>query len=185
FGALVDCERRKLAGRHIAAFAGTELTEKLVTGEGIDGRMREIEVPVMTGGGSEIWCVVSAVALSMGGEAIVLIGCYDVTDRHRAQEALRESASNLAAAERIAHLGNWQLDIDSGTITCSDEAFRIFGGEPQGKGVTLERFLDRVHPSDQLRMRQATRDAIELGQPFRTTHRIVLANGDVRYIRSE
>ncbi|MFN4229403.1 PAS domain S-box protein [Parvibaculum sp.] len=185
FGALVDCERRKLAGRHIAEFAGTELTEKLVTAEGIDGRMREIEVPVMTGGGSEIWCVVSAVALSMGGEAIVLIGCYDVTDRHRAQEALRESASNLAAAERIAHLGNWQLDIDSGTITCSDEAFRIFGGEPQGKGVTLERFLDRVHPSDQLRMRQATRDAIDLGQPFRTTHRIVLANGEVRYIRSE
>ncbi|HAC59866.1 MAG TPA: hypothetical protein DCF73_16110, partial [Rhodobiaceae bacterium] len=34
FGALVDCERRKLAGRHIAEFAGTELTEKLVKGEG-------------------------------------------------------------------------------------------------------------------------------------------------------
>lgn len=185
FSALVDSEQRKLAGRHIAEFTGTEFTTRLLASKKIDGRMEEIEARVMSEAGAEMWCVVSAVALSMGGERVILIGCYDVTDRRRAEKALRDSALNLAAAERIAHLGNWQLDIEKEEVTCSDEAFRIFGGRPRAGRVTLPQFLNSVHPSDEPRMRLATREAIERGTPFSITHRIVLKTGEVRYIRSE
>lgn len=185
FSALVDSEQRKLAGRHIAEFTDTEFTTQLLASKKIDGRMEGIEARVMSEAGAEMWCVVSAVALSMGGERVILIGCYDVTDKRRAEKALRDSALNLAAAERIAHLGNWQLDIEKEEVTCSDEAFRIFGGKPRAGRVTLPQFLNGVHPSDEPRMRIATREAIERGKPFSITHRIVLKTGEVRYIRSE
>ncbi|WP_421864756.1 PAS domain-containing sensor histidine kinase [Parvibaculum sp.] len=184
FSVLVDCGRKRLTGRHITDFADSELTATLMAGKGLDGRMSEVEGIMKSAGGVEFWCVISAVALSMGGENVVLIGCYDVTDRRRAEEALRESAHNLAAAERIAHLGNWQLDIKTSEIACSDEAFRIFGGHPQEGPITLPQFLDRVHPSDRPRMRAAAEDATTLGVPFRITLRI-LADGETRYIRNE
>ncbi|MEQ8377388.1 PAS domain S-box protein [Parvibaculum sp.] len=185
FGVLVDCERRKLVGRHFAEFAGADLAATLMASEDMDGRHREVEDSLTTGSGDELRCVVSALLLSMGGEDVILIGCYDVTDRHRAEEALRESAFNLAAAERIAHLGNWQLDIGTGEIACSDEAFRIFGGEPQDARLKLPEVLDRVHSSDRARIREAANDAIKLGTPFRTMYRIIRAGGETRYVRCE
>ncbi|WP_293336048.1 PAS domain S-box protein [Parvibaculum sp.] len=185
FSALVDCGRKRLSGRHITDFADSDLTAKLMARKKLDGRMGEVEGALKRANGEEFWCVFSAVALSMGGQNVVLIGCYDVTDRRRAEEALRKSAANLAAAERIAHLGNWQLDIKTNEISCSEEAFRIFGGRPQEDHITLPRFLERVHPSDRPRMHAAVREAIARGTPFRITLRIVFADGDIRYIRNE
>ena len=185
FSALVDSEQRKLAGRHIAEFTGTEFTTRLLASKKIDGRMEEIEARVMSEAGTEMWCVVSAVALSMGGERVILIGCYDVTDRRRAEKALRDSARNLAAAERIAHLGNWQLNVSTMEISCSDAALHILGGNPEDGKTTLQHVLGQVHPADEPLLRLAARTAIEQGTPFRITHRISPPTGEMRYIRCE
>ncbi len=185
FGALVDADRRKLSGRHIAEFAGAALSARLLAGEGADSRLDGIEAPFTTEAGDEIWCMVSAVAMSMGGEQLTLIGCHDVTDRYRAEEALRRSAANLAAAERIAHLGNWQLNVSTMEISCSDAALRILGGNSEDGKTTLQHVLGQVHPADEPVLRLAARTAIEQGTPFRITHRISTPTGEMRYVRCE
>jgi len=60
----------------------------------------------------------------------------------------------LAAAQRITHLGSWELDLSDlvdlseNPLRWSDEVFRIFGYEPGAIEVTHEAFLQAVHPED-------------------------------------
>jgi PAS domain S-box-containing protein len=185
FGVLVDMDATELAERHIADFLDKDLAERLTAAEAVDGRVDGIEAPLKERNGGDVWCVLSAVAMSMGGEEVALIGCYDVTDRRRAVEALRESAANLAGAERIAHLGNWQFDMLADEVSCSDETFRIFGHEPQGVKVTLPLFLASIHTADEPAIGAAVTAALESGTSFRETCRIVLADGEIRHIRVE
>ncbi|HEX6708877.1 MAG TPA: PAS domain-containing protein, partial [Rubrobacter sp.] len=45
----------------------------------------------------------------------------DITERKRAEEELRRSEMNLAEAQRIAHLGSWEWDVNTGETSWSDE----------------------------------------------------------------
>jgi PAS domain S-box-containing protein len=72
----------------------------------------------------------------------------DITERKRAEVALRESEQRLSRAQEIAHLGSWELDLVNNVLTWSDEVYRIFGLRPQAFGATYEAFLERVHPDD-------------------------------------
>jgi len=52
-----------------------------------------------------------------------------VVEGKKAEEALRKSEGSLAEAQRIAHIGSWDLDLVSNTLTWSDEVYRMFGLE--------------------------------------------------------
>ena len=71
----------------------------------------------------------------------------------RAAEALAEKERGLAAAQRIARIGNWELDPASGRMRWSDELCRICALVPDGARPTLERFVERVHDDDRARVR--------------------------------
>lgn len=53
------------------------------------------------------------------------------TERRRVEEALRRSESRLNEAQRIAHIGNWELDLVNNILVWSDEIYRIFEPNPQ------------------------------------------------------
>ena len=103
----------------------------------------------------------------------------DITDRKHTEEALRRSQENLNRAQEVAHLGSWHLDITGNTLTCSDEAYRIFG-LPSGTPLTYERFLELVHPDDRRALDDAWRAALASGRSS-LEYRILVA-GEARWI---
>ncbi|MGB7087352.1 MAG: PAS domain-containing protein, partial [Phormidesmis sp.] len=51
-------------------------------------------------------------------------------ERQQADTRLRQSEATLLKAQQVAHVGNWEFDIASQTITWSPEMFRIYGLDP-------------------------------------------------------
>ncbi len=85
------------------------------------------------------------------GVALILLVFWNrsLTFRvNRRTKSLQESGERLNKAQKIAHLGSWELDIATGKLTWSDEVFRIFGFSPQEFEPTLQTFFSIIHPDD-------------------------------------
>jgi len=91
--------------------------------------------------------------------------------------SLKESEKGLAEAQRMAHIGNWEWNIETDKKYWSDEVYRIFGLQPQEFEVTYDTFLIHVHPDDRDHVDTATKEALK-GKPYSIDFRILLANGE-------
>ncbi|MGZ8413059.1 MAG: PAS domain-containing protein [Gemmatirosa sp.] len=72
----------------------------------------------------------------------------DVTDREEARVALEAERARLEEAQRIAHLGSWELDFRGGGHVVSDEALRVLGTGPEARRDPLGTFVSLVTPED-------------------------------------
>jgi PAS domain S-box-containing protein len=95
---------------------------------------------------------------------------------------LQESEGKLAEAQRIAHVGYWDHNIETDRITGSEEAARIFGLPPQNRIIHLDRALEVVHPEDRWIVKQGIADAIR-GMSCCLEYRVVWPNGEVRFVQ--
>lgn len=102
---------------------------------------------------------------------------------------LQDSRGKLMEAQRIAHIGYWDRDLDGNRITLAEEACRIFGIPSQEYVASLEewheRWLSLIHPEDRLRTGQALAEAVRGGRRYDIDYRIVRPDGEVRHIHSE
>lgn len=88
----------------------------------------------------------------------------------------------LMEAQRIAHIGNWQLDLRENRLIWSEEIYRIFEIDPARFDASYDAFLDRVHPEDREAVDRAFSQSVELHQPYAITHRLLLADGRIKYV---
>lgn len=109
--------------------------------------------------------------------------CQNVSIGAVISNALASSESRLARAQTIAHIGNWEWDIVSGSLRWSDEIFRIFGLQPQEFEATYEAFLDIIHPEDRQRVSDAVNEAVENDTPYSIVHRLICPNGEEKVVQ--
>ncbi|MFZ5906669.1 MAG: PAS domain S-box protein [Nitrospirota bacterium] len=108
----------------------------------------------------------------------------DLTERKKAQEALRASEERLAEAQKIAHLGNWDWDIRTNELYWSEEIYSIFGLTPGQFASTYDAFLSSVHPDDRQLVNSSVNEAL-YGAPYSIDHRIVLPDGSIRHVHEQ
>ncbi len=108
----------------------------------------------------------------------------DELARHREhlEQEVAQRTARLTEAQRIARLGNWELNLVNNNLSWSDEIYRIFGLAPQQFGATYEAFLQAVHPEDRQIVDTCVREALELGRPYSIDHRLLLPDGTVRHV---
>ena len=106
----------------------------------------------------------------------------DITARRKAEEDIRRSEERLRLVQDAAGLADFENDCDEVT-TCSDRFFEQVG-LPKGDGtITLERWMDLIHPDDRAHIYEEMRDALENADIYSTEYRIIRPdNGEVRWV---
>ena len=99
--------------------------------------------------------------------------------------AATDRAAKLARAERIAHVGSWEVDLPANRMVYSEEALRIHGLEPGQFEGTLNAAIGFAHPEDRVRLTAAINATLYEGKPFSIDYRIVRADGEVRHVHAE
>ena len=107
----------------------------------------------------------------------------EIDQRMRVEEELRESAADLAEAQRVAKIGNWIFDLRTKKVTWSKELHRIFEIEKPDFDGRYESFVSHIHPDDQPQVLQRNTQTRINGSPFDIEYRIITPNSQVKIIR--
>jgi PAS domain S-box-containing protein len=113
----------------------------------------------------------------------IVLNSRDISERRQAEEEIRRNREFLAQAQRIAHLGSWELDLTNHRLLWSDEIYRIFEIDPALFRPSYESFLAAVHPEDRAMVNQCYTEHMSRRAPYDVTHRLLMTDGRVKYVR--
>lgn len=107
--------------------------------------------------------------------------------RERVQTAteLQVTSTRLQQAQRIAQIGNWELNHSTGDLYWSEEVFRIFELDPQVFLPSYEAFLVIIHPEDREALSRAYAQHLQDGFPYGVNHRLQLPDGRIKYLQEQ
>ncbi len=109
----------------------------------------------------------------------------DITERKRAQEALRRSEAYLAEGQRLSHTSSWAFDLASNKyIYVSEENFRIFEMDAQEGLPNREAISRLIHPEDWDRVNEAFEKSLREKVDASSEFRIVLPSGTVKHLQA-
>jgi two-component system CheB/CheR fusion protein len=114
----------------------------------------------------------------------VVLTFTEVTDFKRLSDAVQRNEAILATAQEIAHLGSWELDLDSGMAHWSDEMFKLFGYPVSSQPMALDDVLKTLSLEDRERVKAAIQTAVTTHMPYDLTYPITRQDGTRREIRS-
>ncbi|WP_246198725.1 GAF domain-containing protein [Sodalinema gerasimenkoae] len=97
-------------------------------------------------------------------------------------QALIESQAQLQEAQGIAHIGSIDYDLENRELRASEEMKRIYHLTDPERPPTLKDFLKSIHPSDRSRWWQAQQNLLHQGHAIHLEHRLLLADGEIRYL---
>jgi len=123
---------------------------------------------------------------SATGELVEIIAtAVDVTERKRAEDALRRGQAWLSQAQRLSRTGTWVLNGASRRfLYWSDESYRIWGFDPLKGLPSRDDMWGRIHPDDREAVWEEVQDAIREQREVFQEFRILLPDGAVKYLES-
>ncbi|MDO8495252.1 MAG: MASE1 domain-containing protein [bacterium] len=122
--------------------------------------------------------------LGVGAVTSLLI-TGSIAENKNTQESVKDIARQLNDAQLMAHIGNWEWDINTNIVKWSDELYRVFGITPQEFEGTLEAYLTRVHPEEQKIIKDIIQKSLQTRQPFDFFHRLIRPDGTIHIIHGQ
>ena len=149
-----------------------------------DGTPYDFEVQKNTAKGRRIWvrCCGEAVRDAAGRIVRLQGSIQDISERKRAEEALRRKDALLRIAGRVARIGGWAIELPQQRVEWSDEVFDIFD-VVRGEVPQLEQALAFYPEPGRSTMRTALQRCASSGEPFDLETALVTGRGRWAWVR--
>jgi len=133
-------------------------------------------------------------AFTAGADGCIATPINSVMLRHRGRYMLRagktlEKLSNacirLEKIQEMARLGSWEINLQTGAFSCSEQACQLLGIDAAGRDIDLDAFLAPVFAAEQGEARRAIELAIQEGKPLRIVYQVVHPDDSRSYILNQ
>ncbi len=145
------------------------------------GRDHQFDYRMIAADGRVVWLQDRVTVHVVEGRPATLRGVMvDITDRKRAEAALRESEERFRTLADTAPMMVWTSDRDARPDFVNQRWIAFFGREL--REVSPEGWFDFLHPDDRLLFTTTLRHAFETRQPFQVDARSRRADGEYRWV---
>ena len=154
-----------------------------------EGYARNLEIDYIDSQGKVTPIEINATVVKIRGIPQTLALCRDITERKRAEEALRESEARLKIAMDLAKLVQWEYDVKSGMFSFDEQFYALYGTTSQHEGgplMSAETYARKFIPPDESHViAESIAKTLAAKDPNFTNqleHRIIRADGEERHI---
>ena len=149
-----------------------------------EGREFQEEYRLQRPNGDTVWVLGrGAPERSSTGAIVGWVGCItDITDLKRSAEALRQAAAELMEAQRVGHVGSWQMDCASGVLVWTAEIFRMFGLAPRASAPGYSELRALFTPESFSALSEALQRAQEEGRGYQLDLQMVKPDGSTGWM---
>ena len=157
---------------------------QLVQEHRVAGTLQPFEKEYFRKDGSRVRVLIG-VATFEGSENQGVAFVIDLTERKRAEEALRRGETWVAQAQRLSHTGTWAMNATTMRfLYWSEESYRIWGFDPLQGLPSRDDMWGRIHPDDLERVWGEVQEAIGEQRDWFAEFRILLPDGTVKYLKA-
>lgn len=126
------------------------------------------------------WLATYFPILGEGGKPVAVGGMLlDITERKQMEETLKSREATLTQAQQIGRMGSWEWNLTSGTLTWSDELYRLYGLDPRHFQASLELFFQHVPEEEHAEIQRILDLAMEKLSDFEMEHNVIRPDGSL------
>jgi len=183
---MLGYEREEYVGRHISEFhADQDVIDDILQCLSAGEQLHDREARLLCKDGSIRHALIDSNVLWEDGQ-FIHTRCFtrDITERKKAEEALRDSEERLRLALEAGNMGSWEWRIPTGEVIWSPTLEKIHGLPVGSFDGTFEAYQQDIHPEDRERVLGVIQQTIEDGKEHHLEYRIVWPDDSIHWLEA-
>lgn len=128
--------------------------------------------------------VYKVIAYSIVYQAVFVISVREPYQQvQRLQQEQEKTSNQLREAQRIAHLGQWELGFPSYKLFWSEGIFELFEIDASRFAASYDGFLAACHPDDRQKINENFTASVRDRTPYEFVHRLLMKDGRIKWVK--